>query len=45
MNYAGLGYIFREDINSPDGAFVPPCPGEGYALDEHTGLWVESSTL
>jgi hypothetical protein len=44
-NYAGVGYSFREDINSPDGAFVPPCPGEGYVLDENTGLWVEVSAL
>jgi hypothetical protein len=44
-NYAGIGYSFREDINLPDGAFVPPCPGEGYTLNENTGLWVESSTL
>ena len=45
MNYAGVGYIFREDINAPEGAFVPPCPGEGYFVDENTGLWLESSTL
>lgn len=24
MNYAGVGYVFREDINSPEGAFMPP---------------------
>ena len=40
VHYAGVGYIFREDINSPEGAFVPPCPGEEYVLDEITGLWV-----
>jgi hypothetical protein len=39
-NYAGIGYVFREDINAPEGAFVPPCPGEQYVLDETTGLWV-----
>lgn len=38
-NYAGVGYIFREDINVPEGAFVTPCPGEEYILDENTGLW------
>jgi hypothetical protein len=38
-NYAGIGYIFREDINVPEGAFVPPCPGDEYVLDETTGLW------
>ena len=40
LNYAGIGYLFREDINVPEGAFVPPCPGEEYMLDENTGLWV-----
>lgn len=44
-NYAGIGYLFREDINSPEGAFVPAYPGEGYTLDENTGLWVEASAL
>jgi hypothetical protein len=44
-NYAGVGYIFREDVNSPEGAFVPPYPGEGYILDENTCLWVEASAL
>lgn len=44
-NYAGIGYVFREDVNFPEGAFVPPYPGEGYVLDENTCLWVESSTL
>jgi hypothetical protein len=41
-NYAGIGYIFREDVNSPEGAFVTPCPGENYTLDENTGLWIEN---
>ena len=44
-NYAGIGYLFREDVNSPEGAFVSPCPVEGYTLDENTGLWVEASAL
>ena len=26
MNYAGIGYVFREDINPPEGAFMPPEP-------------------
>jgi hypothetical protein len=43
MNYAGTGYIFREDVNPPEGAFVTPCPGENYTLDENTGLWIENS--
>lgn len=24
MNYAGIGYVFRDDINAPEGAFLPP---------------------
>jgi hypothetical protein len=24
MNYAGIGYVFRQDINAPEGAFMPP---------------------
>ena len=24
VNYAGIGYVFREDINPPEGAFMPP---------------------
>jgi len=39
LNYAGIGYVFREDINSPEGAFVPPCLCDEYVLDETTGLW------
>jgi hypothetical protein len=44
-NYAGVGYVFREDINSPEGAFVTPCPGENYTLDENTALWVEVPSI
>lgn len=44
MNYAAIGYVFREDINdSLEGAFIPPCPGDGYVLDENTGSWVSSN--
>jgi hypothetical protein len=39
LNYAGIGYVFREDVNVPEGAFVPPSPGEQYILNETTGLW------
>jgi hypothetical protein len=35
-NYAGIGFTFREDLD----AFVPPCPGEGWVLDETTATWV-----
>jgi hypothetical protein len=35
-NYAGIGYQYRADID----AFVPPCPGEGWILDEATATWV-----
>ena len=37
-NYAGIGYTYREDID----AFVPPCPGEGFVLDEATATWVQA---
>jgi hypothetical protein len=36
-NYAGIGYEYREDID----AFVSPCPGEGWILDEVTATWVQ----
>jgi len=38
LNYAGIGYTYREDIDG----FIPPCPGEGFVLDEATGTWVEA---
>lgn len=37
-NYAGIGYTYRDDID----AFVPPCPGEGWVLDEATGTWIKA---
>jgi hypothetical protein len=42
-NYAGIGYVFREDVNAPEGAFIPPRPGDEHVLDETTGLWVVPS--
>lgn len=38
-NYAGIGYIFREDLNTPDGAFVAPKPFDSWILDEETCRW------
>jgi len=38
LNYAGIGYLWREDLQG----FVPPCPGEGWVLNEATGTWVEA---
>jgi len=38
LNYAGLGYEYRANIDG----FVPPCPGEGWNLDEATGTWREA---
>ena len=35
-NYAGVGYIYDARLD----AFIPPCPGEGYVLDESTFSWV-----
>ena len=37
LTYAGIGYTYREDLDG----FVPPCPGEGFVLDEATGTWRE----
>lgn len=36
LNYAGLGYSWREDLQG----FIPPCPSDGYTLDEAAGVWV-----
>jgi hypothetical protein len=36
LNYAGIGYTWREDLQG----FIPPCPGDGFVLDEATGTWV-----
>jgi hypothetical protein len=37
-NYAGIGHEYRADID----AFVPPCPGEGWVLDQLTATWVQA---
>lgn len=39
-NYAGIGYTFREDLNAPEGAFVPPKLDESLVLDEEACQWV-----
>lgn len=39
MNYAGVGFTFREDLNAPEGAFVPPQPYPSWTLNESTCLW------
>ena len=36
LNYAGIGMLYREDIDG----FIPPCPGEGWTLDEVNCVWV-----
>lgn len=38
-NFAGIGYIFREDLNAPDGAFVAPQPHASWILNEDTCRW------
>jgi hypothetical protein len=38
-NYAGVGYRYDERLN----AFLPPCPGDGWTLDEATCSWVPSA--
>jgi hypothetical protein len=35
-NYAGIGYLYREDLD----AFIPPTPYPSWVLDEDTCLWV-----
>ena len=39
LNYAGIGYTYREDLDG----FVPPCPGDGWTLDEATGTWKQET--
>lgn len=36
-NYAGIGYTY-DPVRD---AFIPPCPGAGWALNEQTCLWEE----
>jgi hypothetical protein len=38
-NYAGVGHRYDERLD----AFIPPCPGEGWTLDEATCSWVPSA--
>lgn len=38
-NYAGVGYRYDERLD----AFLPPCPGDGWTLDESTFSWVPSA--
>lgn len=37
--YAGVGFRYDETLDS----FIPPCPGDGWTLDEATVTWVEPS--
>lgn len=37
--YAGIGCQYRDDLD----VFVPPCPGEGWTLDEANGTWGQSA--
>jgi hypothetical protein len=38
-NYAGVGYRYDERLD----AFIPPCPGDGWTLDEATFAWVQDA--
>lgn len=38
-NYAGVGYTYNDELD----AFLPPCPGEGWTIDEATFSWVPSA--
>jgi len=35
MNYPGPGYRYDDRLDG----FIPPCPGDGWTLDETTGTW------
>jgi hypothetical protein len=41
-NYAAIGGTYDANVE-PDGAFIPPYPGEGYILDTTTYLWVKEA--
>ena len=41
LNYAGIGYAWVEDLQG----FVPPCPGDGFVLDEATGTFIEAAGI
>jgi hypothetical protein len=38
-NYAGISYTYDERLD----AFISPCPGDGWTLDEAAATWVETS--
>lgn len=40
-NYAGIGYTYNDELD----LFIPPCPGEGWTLDDSTASWVESEVM
>jgi hypothetical protein len=40
-NYAGSGFRYDEALD----AFIPPCPGDGWVLDEATVTWVDNSPI
>lgn len=44
-NYAGEGFVFREDLNAPDGAFVAPQPFASWVLDEATCRWQSPTAM
>ena len=37
-NFAGIGFTY-DPVRD---AFIPPCPGEGYTLDDETCQWIET---
>jgi hypothetical protein len=38
-NFPGAGFIFREDLNSPEGAFIISKPFESWTLNKETCQW------
>ena len=40
LNYAGVGWIWRPDLNPPDGGFVQPgCVFPSWTFNESTGVY------
>lgn len=38
-NFGQIGYVFREDLNAPEGAFVPPQPFPSWTFNEDSCSW------
>lgn len=38
-NFAGIGFEFRPDLNTPDGAFIQPQPFPSWTFNDETCKW------